>query len=518
MRSHRRLAFLLTCTGLLAQQQPVLRTNVHVVEVTIVANDAKGRRPADLRPTDFRVWDNGKEQAVASLELLNSRAGPGATALPPGTYSNRFGADKQPQVLSMILLDGLNTHLRQQQRMIPQVVRILSQIGPEERVAVFTLGTTLRTFHAFTSDRASLMAKLARYAGENSILTVGEDLDDLFDDSAASSPFRSMASSLVVGLTLNALEQLASHVKGAPGRKNLLWVSAAFPMQIGMPNLEEFFKVQPKGAPFSLLQNFEKEVNRTVRALNAANVAVYPIDARGLSTNPRAEINQGTMITMAEQTGGEAFYNRNDIDRSVRLALDDSRETYLLTYAPKDLLLDGSSHNIKVASTRPGLQLRYRRGYYAPEAEPAAIAGAAGHLERALSSPLNVSDIGIRASLNPAGGPAGELGIVVYVDPADLDLVLNSANWTGALRIEVIQTSAAGETFGGTRQAATLALSPEAYQRALKGGLRFDLRMKREPKASALRIGVVDERGGRAGSLSVPLPAVGQALPPAQNF
>jgi hypothetical protein len=65
----------------------------------------------------------------------------------------------------MILLDGLNTHLRQQQRMISQVVRILSQIAPEKRVAVFTLGNTLRTIHAFTSDRASLVAKLARYAG-----------------------------------------------------------------------------------------------------------------------------------------------------------------------------------------------------------------------------------------------------------------------------------------------------------------------------------------------------------------
>ena len=108
--------------------------------------------------------------------------------------------------------------------------------------------------------------------------------------------------------------------------------------------------------------------------------------------------------------------------------------------------------------------------------------------------------------MNPAGGPAGELGIVVYVDPAVLDLVLSSTNWTGALRIEVIQSSAAGETFGGTRQAASLALSPEAYQRALKVDLRFDLQVKREAKASALRIGVVDEHGGRAGSLSVPLP------------
>lgn len=367
----------------------------------------------------------------------------------------------------MILLDGLNTHLRQQQRAIPQVVRILSQIGPEERVAVFTLGNTLRTFHAFTSDRASLMAKLARYAGENPSLAFdeagGEDIDGWFGPPGSAPPVDANASEgakRVIRLTFEALEQLADHVKGV----------------------------------------------------------VYPIDSRDLSVNPRASINQGTMINLADQTGGEAFYNRNDIDRSVRLALDDSRDTYLLTYTPKELVRDGSSHSIRVASTRPGLRLRYRRGYFAPEKEQDAIAGAEGQLAGALSSPLNVSDIGIRASLNLAGGPAGEIGIVVYVDPADLDLVLNSTNWTGALRIEAIQIGAAGEIFGANNQAANLALSPEAYQRALKVGLRFDLHMKREPKASALRIGVVDERGGRAGSLSVPLPAVGQALPPARLF
>jgi hypothetical protein len=95
--------------------------------------------------------------------------------------------------------------LRQQQSAKPEVVRILSQIGPEERVAVFTLGTTLRMLHAFTSDRTSLMAKLAPYAGENSIFTEGEDLDDLFDDSATSAPFRAVASSRVVALTLTGL-------------------------------------------------------------------------------------------------------------------------------------------------------------------------------------------------------------------------------------------------------------------------------------------------------------------------
>jgi hypothetical protein len=65
-------------------------------------------------------------------------------------------------------------------------------------------------------------------------------------------------------------------------------------------------------------------------------------------------------------------------------------------------------------------------------------------------------------------------------------------------------------------QAAELNLEPATYQRALQQGLTFSMRFQREPAAVAVRIGVIDERGGQVGSLSVPLrtqPAPGARSP-----
>jgi VWFA-related protein len=203
------------------------------------------------------------------------------------------------------------------------VAQVLAQIQPDERVAIFTLGNTLRTLHGFTSDRASLPATLARYRGEVPSLSSPEDIDDLFGDSAAP-PFQAFADTRRVTLTLETLAKLANHVKGVPGRKNLLWVSGSFPMVSGMPDMEQFFKLSPNSSPFKYLKTFGEEMDRTVRALNAANVAVYPIDSRGLSTNPKAAINQGAMITL-EGLRFDLRFKREARASALRIGVVDER-------------------------------------------------------------------------------------------------------------------------------------------------------------------------------------------------
>ena len=68
---------------------------------------------------------------------------------------------------------------------------------------------------------------------------------------------------------------------------------------------------------------------------------------------------------LAEQTGGVAFFNSNDITGAVRHAIDDGELTYQLGYYPSHGQWNGRYRNIKVTVDRPGVEVRYRKGYFA---------------------------------------------------------------------------------------------------------------------------------------------------------
>ena len=521
--------FLLACPAFLCLgggQQVVLRTDVHAVEISVVATDGKGKPAGGLRASDFRVWDNGKEQTIASFEKISSSQVASAEALPPNTYSNRIGKQGKPQVLSMILLDAVNTNFRSQVVMLRAVEHILEQIQPEERVAIYAFGSRFVTLHDFSSDKASLLAKLRKYHGE--VPDRADVMDEFeFDLDIAPRPLvpppkwevaRVRAAKAVD--TFEALEAIANRVKGVPGRKNLLWISEGFPLTVG--EAQAWIGLQNIGTNAERAQwrTFGPEMGRAMAALNNAGVAVYPIDARGLSKGSAGGGPVGlhdrsasdlvndminTMKEMASATGGKAFHDRNDREQGVREALDDSREVYVLTYSPNSIVHDGAYHRIRVQVSRPGVQVRYRRGYFAPNGDEAVVASVGESLTRTLGSPLDASEIGIQAS--PELGAGDDLKIAVLVDLAEVGLAHDTARWTGALRLEAVQIGPIGERYEGETQTAQLDLLPETYRMALTEGLKLEMKLKRNPAASAVRVAVADEKSGRTGSLTFPLPA-----------
>jgi VWFA-related protein len=495
----------------LSGQQPVtLRTNVHAVEVSIVASDSKQQPVTGLTAADFRVWDNGREQRVASVEMLDARTAPRAP-LPPGVYSNRVGKTARPQVVSVILLDAMNTKMRLQTVMLRLLESVLEQIEPEDRVAICAVGRQLRVLHDFSSDHASLLARLKGYHGE--IPLMDDAIQDLDLDSRAANPpslqFQASMDEARAIDTLEVMQAIAGRLKGIPGRKNLIWVSGSFPLFGSVPSVTSTAKPLDFANPNSVWTNRRmvgaSKLARAVAALNDAGVSVYPVDARGLSVNGAVNMNINTMREIGFATGGKGFYNRNDRGRGVRLALEDSRVAYVLTYSPGELTYDGAYHEIRVKTTRPGVTLRFRRGYFAPDGTETAPVSLAAHLDGVLRSPLDTSEIGIQASLEPPKDD-GELAIAVRLDPLDLSLALNAGRWTGALRLEAVQTGATGERFEGVTQTAQLDLLPETYQQALTQGLLIHMPLKRGPAAIAVRVGVVDEGSGRVGSLTLPVP------------
>jgi VWFA-related protein len=165
--------------ALRGNQDLIVRTNVRMVEVSIVATDGKGKFVSGLEAKDIRVWDNGKEQTIASFRSVSSVTPSTTAALPPGTFSNRtsgsseIGKEAQPQTLSIVLLDEKNTKFRYQAIVRQAVEKVLGQKAPEQRIALYGLGDRLNALHDFSADKESLLAKLHEYHGE---LTLYNDL------------------------------------------------------------------------------------------------------------------------------------------------------------------------------------------------------------------------------------------------------------------------------------------------------------------------------------------------------
>ncbi len=495
------------------QERPVMRVTTRLVEVNAIVRDKIGPLRG-LSKADFTILDRGKSREIVTFSVNSARAGRSVPdPLPPGTYSNepeRRGIS--PATATVVLLDGLNTPIADQLYATRQFAAFLRQIQPGDRVAVYTLGRTLRVLNEFTNDAGRLSAALARYRGRDDHARES-DLPQHFDaaDEKTNSGWndfltgeRERLQDRRVQITVEALEAVANRIGSIPGRKNLIWVSAAFPFTTGVFTM---------GA-----KNYARELNRAARALNSANIAIYPVDARGLVAMPALNAagnsapsphayttlipaGQDTMDAFAQSTGGRAFKNSNDIQGAIRTVLDDSEVTYTLAFRPDADKLDGTFHNIKVSVNRPGSQVRCRRGYFA-DPDPAA-----GERERdsiirgALANPLESSGIRLRARL----ARGRELSFAVILNPADLALELSNKHRTATLDVVVSQRATDGRELVNATFTLRPNLDETQFRDSLEEGLGFERSVAPVSGAVEVKIVVYDRGSGRTGSVIVPL-------------
>ena len=331
-------AFFLTAALAAAQEPSVFRANTRVVEIPVFTTGPGDKPVDDLRAEDLLLFDNNKPQTIASFDKLAIRT---AAARPRTQYS-------------VIVLDALNTGWADQIYAREAVVKTLDALPLGSRVAIFAIGDSLHLLHDFSSDLESLRASVNNYTGERPFWGAGNNADSpnpmAAQYSSAEIASRSQLNSVTTTFsqeqrifdTLDALTTIARIMRPAPGQKNLLWVSAAFP-----------------------LTSYHQDVTRAVRILNGANLVLYAIDPRGVLPSFAAEANDDAMKEFTEQTGGRTFYSNNDVASLLRDAFDDSRAGYILTYSPRDYAEDGSYHDVRLKTARKSVTLRYRPGYFA---------------------------------------------------------------------------------------------------------------------------------------------------------
>jgi VWFA-related protein len=357
----------------------VLRTNTRLVVVDVVATDNKGNPIPDLKAEDFAVLEDGKPQKISAFSFKQHNK---ATQVPGGPSGGGFSNApqyKDVSSLNVILLDSINGDFASYAYGRDELIKFLDKGTLTQPTALYVLEQKLTLLHDFTTDIGELKALVQGYKPKGPV-----HVQDVY---AAASPFSARAPSNsttvnTMDVSVTALNTLASAMAGYPGRKNLIWVSAGFPISLFPEIIEDNpdpFCINPAvpgcSNPNALTmgqvpsfgrgsgKDFQEAVEKVANALMNAQVAVYPIDESGVLKDNKINTIQ-TMRSLAARTGGKAFYNSNDVEMGIRFSLDDGSTYYTLEYYPTNKTWDEKFRAIEI-KTKSGVKLRYRQGYYA---------------------------------------------------------------------------------------------------------------------------------------------------------
>jgi VWFA-related protein len=505
-----------------SEPAPTFSAGTRLVQVDVVAR-SKGAPATGLTKEDFTVFDNGKPQIISFFSVRSAKTagpapGPAAGALPRGAVSNRLERGSEALANTTILLiDQVNTPAVIQAFVIPRIVKFVKNRRTGDRIGIYTMsGDGLRAVQEITDD-AELLSRAAnslkaREPGRRSPDTTGMTAHAAEDHSALA------VTVSAVGFK-DVLEAIARHLASVPGRKSLIWLTNSFPL---------FFPPPPQQP----IVDYRREMEAAARALNAANVALYAVDARGLqgalsgmtaisnaeSKGPqspaalRLQMGRGEPISpdgliteqfLAGLTGGTVSYNRsNAIEESIQAAVDDGELVYTLGFYPAQDEQDGASpkpHDLKVEVHRPGVSVRYRRNYFA--SKTASAANERPTLDALLKDPLDATQLELVAETLPDPARPGSWQVHVSVDLHGVQLERQNDNWVGAVDVSFLVE--------GSRTARTtttkVTIPDKILAVVLEKGIAVTDSVALDGRTGVLRIVAQDRATGAAGSVRVPL-------------
>jgi VWFA-related protein len=293
----------------------------------------------------------------------------------PAERSEPAKVDMRGRRLIVLFFDLSSMQPEEVQRSVKAAHDYVDQkLSPADLIAVASFSTSLNVDQDFTADRALLSDAIDAYGGVG-----GQGFDDgatgdpdgTPDNGAAFTPDDTEFNIFNTDRRLDALQSLADQLSGIEQKKSVIYFSSGMSQQ-GTDN--------------------QVQLRRTVDRANRANVSIYAADMRGLQASvpggdastasvrgvsafngastrnqsDRLAASQDTLTTMAEDTGGRAFFDSNSFGSVFDKVVNDTSAYYVLGYSSTNPARDGKFRRIKVRLKRTDLKLEYRSGYYAP--------------------------------------------------------------------------------------------------------------------------------------------------------
>jgi len=398
-----------TTAALAAQQTPSppaaqYRAGVNLVLVDVVVRDKSGAVVRGLIADDFQLLEDGQPQQILSfafdeissearpiesasmLSAATARTSPqvvaAGTAGPIApTSTSRTAEDFAGHRLLVLVFDTSSMQPEDVQTAADSALKwVDQQMTPSDLVAVASIGSSLQILTDFTSDKAKARSVLMTFSQTDGTAPPAVDASTVATDDASTTATDDAA-------TVDASAQELDTFNNDVRLRALMTLSEALtPIQQKKAILYFSSGMQRNGS------DNQVELRKAVNAAVRANVAIYPVDARGLQAivpggsarnGSRGGVaafsgrglaqqfdqlaaQQETLQTLASDTGGTAFTDTNDFGEAFARVAKDISAYYILGFSSTNINKDGRFRRITVRlRNRSGLKLEAREGYYA---------------------------------------------------------------------------------------------------------------------------------------------------------
>src|SRR5687768_6552990 len=341
-----------------AGSQPTFRTGVNIVRVDTIVTDRRGDPVTDLTAADFEIVEGGKAQVIEQFRLVQADGQSDPDDPPVRIIRNRDDEEMETRredvrIFAILLADYQVCW----ERSIPvreELTRFVrTQLGPRDLVAVMHPLTSVRTL-TFTYDHEEVIREIRQFTGRKGDYTPRNAVEEEQWNRARGGT--GTIDAIRDAVVRDALTALAVRVGSMrDGRKSIVFVSEGFRGSFGSMALQ--------------LREVTKDANRH-------NASIYPFDARGFASGfgsgsaarpgcPRGGSRE-SLRDLADDTDGRAIVETNKLAEGLAQIVRDSSAYYLIGYTPLASHRDGKFHPISVRVRRPGVDVRARKGYWAP--------------------------------------------------------------------------------------------------------------------------------------------------------
>jgi VWFA-related protein len=412
------------------------------------------------------------------------------------------------------------------------------QMQPDDLVAIVRTGGGIGALQQFTSDKRQLYAAVEKVkwnlSGRGQVSAfaamgsdqlggaLGGNATDAGPDRQSGEDIDQFREDLFAIGTLGALNYIVRGLRELPGRKSIVLISDGI----------RLFNSSDLSSGTRILT----ALRRLTDLANRASVVIYTMDARGLPVlSMTAADNTGGMtpdqiedrlssrrsgffesqsglVYLAQQTGGMAIRNSNDLSGGLRRVLEDQKGYYLIGYRPEDSTFDSVSgrrkfHKLSLKVNRPGkFNIRMRNGFYGITDEEAVAVRRTPiqQLLGALTSPFGAAGVHLRLTSLFANDPKSGsfMRSLLHIRARDLTFTELPDGWHQSI-FEVIAITFGdnGVVIDEVGRSHTIRVKGKTYERILREGFVYHLFVPlKKPGAYQLRAALRDQASARVGS------------------